>query len=78
VRRSPAGQHVFVIEAVDGKSRARERRVETGAVVADNIVIESGLAAGELVATAGSFKLRDGMLITPEPERGAPGPAAMN
>jgi len=78
VRRSPAGQHVFVIEAVDGKSRARERRVETGAVITDNIVIESGLAAGELVATAGSFKLRDGMLITPEPERGGPGPAAMN
>ena len=78
VRRSPAGQHVFVIEAIEGKSRARERRVETGAVIADNVVIESGLAAGERVATAGSFKLRDGMLIAPEPEGGGVGPAAMN
>jgi membrane fusion protein (multidrug efflux system) len=78
VRRSPAGQHVFVIETKDGKSRARERRVETGAVIGDSIVVEKRLTTGELVAAAGSFKLRDGLLITPEPEGNGLGPAAMN
>lgn len=78
VRRSPAGQHVFVIETKDGKSRARERIIETGAVVGGNIVVEKGLEEGELVAAAGSFKLRDGLLITTDPQAETPGPAAMN
>jgi membrane fusion protein (multidrug efflux system) len=78
VRRSPAGQHVFVIETKDGKSRARERIIETGAVVGGNIVVEKGLEVGELVAAAGSFKLRDGLLITTDPPAETPGPAAMN
>ncbi len=78
VRRSPAGQHVFVIETKDGQSRAKERRIETGAVIDGNIVVTAGLEPGELVAAAGSFKLRDGLLITLDPPAATPGPAAMN
>lgn len=63
LRRSPNGQFVFVITDEQGKQRARQRPVETGPVQDDDIVIEKGLAAGEVVATAGSFKLRDGLLV---------------
>lgn len=63
LRRSPNGPFVFVVTEEDGKKRARQRMVETGPVQADTIVIEKGIAAGELVATSGSFKLRDGLLV---------------
>lgn len=63
VRRSPYGQHVFVLVNEDGKLRARMRAVETGPVVGDDIAVAKGLASGELIATSGSFKLRDGLLV---------------
>jgi membrane fusion protein (multidrug efflux system) len=63
VRRSPQGQHVFVIETQDGKLRARQRAIKTGPVIGDEIAIDTGVAAGDLVATSGSFKLRDGALV---------------
>lgn len=63
IRRSPNGQHVFVVEEQDGKRRARLRPVETGTIQDGDIAIEKGLEAGEVVATSGSFKLRDGMLL---------------
>lgn len=63
VRRSPNGQHIFVLVEEDGKLRARQRAVQTGPVQGDEIAIEKGLAAGELIAASGSFKLRDGALV---------------
>ncbi|MET0151326.1 MAG: efflux RND transporter periplasmic adaptor subunit [Candidatus Binatia bacterium] len=65
LRKGPAGDHVFVI-APDpaGKPRARLRQVESGAMLGDEIVIRSGLAAGERVAASGSFKLREAVLVT--------------
>jgi membrane fusion protein (multidrug efflux system) len=73
IRRSPNGQHVFVLAEEQGKLRARERTVQTGAVQGDEIAIEKGLAVGELIAASGSFKLRDGLLVdTGEP----PAPSA--
>lgn len=66
VRRSPYGQHVFVLVTEDGKLRARQRVVETGPVVGSDVAVTKGLAAGERVATAGSFKLRDGGLVQTE------------
>ena len=67
VRRSSGGQHVFVIVDEGGKRRARQRPVQTGAAQGDDIAIEKGLVAGELIAAAGSFKLRDGLLLAAEP-----------
>jgi len=64
VRKGAGGDHVFVIAAgPDGKSRAHSRPVEVGTMVGDEVLILSGLKAGEQVASSGSFKLRDGVLV---------------
>ena len=63
VRRSPNGQHVYLLVEENGKLRARERVVKTGPIQGDEIAVEKGLAAGERIASSGSFKLRDGLLV---------------
>jgi membrane fusion protein (multidrug efflux system) len=66
LRKSPEGDLVYVIaEAADGRVRAHARRVETSGLIGDDVLVRAGLSAGERVATSGSFKLRDGMLVTP-------------
>lgn len=67
VRRAPNGQHVFVLVEEDGKLRARMRPVTTGAVEDNEIAVHEGLTAGELIAAAGSFKLREGLLVDTGP-----------
>jgi membrane fusion protein, multidrug efflux system len=76
VRRAPYGDHVFVLANEDGQSRARQRIVQTGPVQGTDIVITDGLAEGELIAGAGSFKLREGLLVqmTNPPVGGEPTP----
>ena len=72
LRRGPGGDHVFVIAPDDdGKSRAFLRSVEAGAVLGDEVVIQQGLAVGEQVAAAGSFKLREAVLVAIAAERGS-------
>lgn len=69
LRKGPSGDHVFVIAiAKDGKSRSQVRKVTTGPVLGDEIVILDGLAAGERVASSGSFKLRDAGLVAITPD----------
>ncbi len=64
LRKGPEGDHVFVIESgKDGKPRAHVRRVRSGALLGDEVLIHAGLNAGEQVATSGSFKLREGVLV---------------
>lgn len=64
LRKGPGGDHVFVIAPdKDGKPRAHVRPVRSGTVVGDEVMIHAGLAAGEQVATSGSFKLREGVLV---------------
>jgi membrane fusion protein (multidrug efflux system) len=64
LRRSPTGDHVFVIAADStGKTRVNVRPVETGSVLGDEVLILSGLAPGEQVASSGSFKLRESALV---------------
>jgi membrane fusion protein (multidrug efflux system) len=64
LRKSPEGDQVFVVSvAGDGQLHAEARRVETGALEGDKVLVRTGLAAGEKVATSGSFKLRDGMRV---------------
>lgn len=74
VRRSPAGQHVFVLVEEDGKLRARMRSVTTGAVQGDEIAVHKGLEAGELIAASGSFKLREGLRVETGGVTAAPAP----
>jgi membrane fusion protein (multidrug efflux system) len=73
LRRSAQGNHVFVLAEEDGKLRARQRDVDIGPVQNGEIVIEKGLAAGELVAASGSFKLRDGLLVRRDVPQAASG-----
>jgi membrane fusion protein (multidrug efflux system) len=64
VRKGPQGDHVFLLtKDKGGKLRAHERPVRSGAVLGDSILIYDGVAAGDLVATSGSFKLRDSVLV---------------
>jgi membrane fusion protein (multidrug efflux system) len=64
LRKGPAGDHVFVVAAgEDGKERAHVRPVQSGPVLGEEVLILDGLAAGELVATSGSFKLREAALV---------------
>ena len=64
LRKGPGGDQVFVIApGKDGRIRARAQQVESGAMLGDEVVIHSGLSAGEQVAVSGSFKLRDAVLV---------------
>jgi membrane fusion protein, multidrug efflux system len=64
LRKGPGGDHVFVIAAdKDGKPRAHVRQVRAGPVVGDEVLILSGLSAGERIAASGSFKLREAVLV---------------
>ncbi|MFN0007861.1 MAG: efflux RND transporter periplasmic adaptor subunit [Planctomycetota bacterium] len=64
LRRGPAGEYVFVVapDAAD-VLRAARRDVVSGPLLGDEVVIAQGLAAGERVAAAGSFKLFDGARV---------------
>lgn len=65
LRRGPGGDHAFVLETgPDGTTRARLRQVRSGPVLGDEIVILEGLTPGERIAAAGSFKLREKVLVT--------------
>jgi membrane fusion protein (multidrug efflux system) len=66
VRRSAHGEYVFILSEEDGKLRARQRTVKTGPIQDDHIIVLEGLEAGEAIAAAGSFKLRDGLLVHTE------------
>ena len=65
LRKGPGGDQVFVIApGHDGRTRVQSRSVESSTMFGDEIVILSGLTVGEQVAALGSFKLRDGILVT--------------
>ena len=64
LRKGPGGDHVFVIiPDASGKPRAHDQSVTSGPVLDDEVVILSGLTAGQQVATSGSFKLREAVLV---------------
>ena len=68
LRKGPGGDHVFVLaDDGSGKLRAVERLVHAGPVLGDDVVILDGLEAGEQVAASGSFKLREGALVSVAP-----------
>jgi membrane fusion protein (multidrug efflux system) len=46
-----------------GQSRAHLQPVRSGTVVEDEVLILSGLRPGQAVATSGSFKLREAVLV---------------
>lgn len=65
LRRGPSGDHVFVLRPDEGgKLRAHARPVRVGPSVGRDVVIESGLEPGDRIAASGSFKLREGVLVS--------------
>lgn len=82
IRRASFGDHVFVVtESLNkkapgmenmpddppGTKRAYQRFLKLGPAIGDKVVVLDGLKEGEVIASDGSFKLRDGSLI-PKPE----------
>ena len=69
VLSAPFGDSVYVIESKDaplaGKAglAVRQQFVRLGAARGDYVSVESGLKAGERIASAGVFKLRNGMAV---------------
>ncbi|HEY8256996.1 MAG TPA: efflux RND transporter periplasmic adaptor subunit [Gemmatimonadales bacterium] len=64
LRKGPGGDHVFILaKDKDGKLRAHEKLVRSGEVLGDSVLILDGVAPGDLVATSGSFKLRESVLV---------------
>jgi membrane fusion protein (multidrug efflux system) len=55
-----AGAYVLV---VDGQDQVEQRRVQTGQAFAGNLVVQSGLQAGERVIFEGTQKVRPGMKV---------------
>ncbi len=70
LRKGPGGDHVFVIAPDSaGHKRAHEQPVQSGPVLDDDVVILSGLTPGQQVATSGSFKLREAVLVASDSPR---------
>ena len=63
LRKGPGGDHVFVLFEDQGKTRVKLRSVTVDALQGDQVVISSGLEAGERVAASGAFKLRESALV---------------
>ena len=64
LRKGPQGDHVFVIQPDSaGKPRAHVRAVQSGPVLGEEVIIYDGLKTGEQIATSGSFKLREAVLV---------------
>lgn len=73
LRKGPDGDHVWLIEAdASGVLRARERKVESGPVLGETVVVLRGVEAGQRLAASGAFKLREGVRV----EAAAPPAAA--
>lgn len=65
LRTGPEGEFVWVIEADSaGSDRSHLRPVKAGAVIGELVLLSEGVQAGERVATSGSFKLREGALVS--------------
>ena len=70
LRKGPGGDHVFLIlPDSSGKPRAHDQPVVSGPVIDDDVVILRGVKAGQQVATSGSFKLRESVLVAADTSR---------
>jgi membrane fusion protein, multidrug efflux system len=75
LRKGPDGDHVWVVTPdPGGKLRAHERKLKTGTVLGETVIVLGGLELGERIAAAGSFKLREGLRVEPLDPAAAPAP----
>lgn len=76
VRRASYGDHVFILlpdPAKPDRLVAHQRFVTLGAAVGNAVIVVDGVQEGDLLATEGSFKLREGQWVQPGPPAGVPG-----
>src|SRR5262249_23971105 len=68
VRRAAYGSSLFVITPDEGTqvTRAHQKFVTLGEAIGEDVIVLDGLKAGDRVAGAGSFKLRDGVKVMPQ------------
>lgn len=69
-------QGKYQIEVVGPDNRVEVRTVEVGPTSGTDWVITRGVAAGERVVVQGNEKVRNGMLVRPQPATANPAPAA--
>lgn len=76
VRRAAYANFVYVVTPdKDGSLRAHQRFVTLGQTMGDDVIVSQGLAPGDEIGAAGSFKLRDGVKVVngpPPTPAGAP------
>ena len=64
LRQGPEGDHVWIVEKdASGVLRARWRKVVTGPVLGETVIVLSGVEVGQQLAASGSFKLREGVRV---------------
>ncbi len=64
IRRAAYANSVFIIAPDEqGVTRAKQRYVTLGQTVGEDVIVLEGLSAGDTIAAAGSFKLRDGVKV---------------
>jgi membrane fusion protein (multidrug efflux system) len=64
LRKGPDGDHVWVVATdASGVERAHERKVGSGPVLGETVIVRTGLEPGERLAASGSFKLREGVRV---------------
>jgi membrane fusion protein, multidrug efflux system len=78
LRRATYGDHVWVVAPAESPDvyRAHQRPVRPGPTVGDDVIVLEGLAPGEIVATSGSFKLRENVKVIHPASMAPPTPAA--
>lgn len=64
VQFNPYGNSVFVISELNGQKTAQQRFISTGQTRGDLIAVIDGLNVGEVVATSGLLKLRNGAVVS--------------
>ncbi|MBC7835575.1 MAG: efflux RND transporter periplasmic adaptor subunit [Phycisphaerales bacterium] len=77
VRRASYADSVFVVVPGkgDGELRASQRFVKLGPAIGSDVIVLEGVEVGERVVATGSFKLRDGGLLTEGKSSAPPGPS---
>lgn len=79
VSRNQNGNYLFTLKKDEKQNyRAHRVTVEVGKRLYDDQIIKSGIAAGELIATEGAFKLREGLLVYPKEAASMPLPSHVN
>ena len=65
VRRAPMNTFVYVVEMdKEGNPRAQPRTVSVGKTIGNQVAVLTGLQSGEQVVADGSFKAREGALLS--------------